>query len=96
MFLNIRQTLLVMDINITKQYAQHQLFFFSTFNSAVIIHNTMCHHICVKPSTSEDKSYFLSFLKDPPTDSTRITSVSHHHHLGYICYYLTAEHKVTQ
>jgi hypothetical protein len=51
----------------------------------------------MKPSTSEAENYFSSFLKDPRSDSTHSTSVSHHHHLGYnICHYLTAEHKVTQ
>lgn len=68
----------------------------STYNSTVIIYNTMCY-ICVKPSTSEAKNYSSSFLKDPPSDPTHSTSVSHNHHLGHtICHYLTAEHKVTK
>ena len=82
--------------DITKQYVQHQLFFLSTYNSAIIFHNIMCY-ICVKPSTSEGENYFSSLLKDPPSDSTHSTSAFHHHHLGYnSCHYLTAEHKMTQ
>jgi hypothetical protein len=56
----------------------------------------MCY-IHVKPSTSQVENYFSSFLKDPPSDSTHSTSVSHDRHLGHnISYYLNAEHKVTQ